>query len=99
MSGTTSKKLETALNTSEGQDRYLLGGIAQAAFRKGNMPGPNQVLMFTIPPLLGGPLTSDNVGVYDLVVALAILSQLHRQIKDLPPESGISGFSVDGSVP
>jgi hypothetical protein len=33
------------------------------------------------------------------VVASSITAQIHEQVKDLPPGTTISGFSVDGQMP
>jgi hypothetical protein len=33
----------------------------------------------------------------DFDVALTIAGQLHRQVRDLPPGTRISGFTVDGT--
>lgn len=88
--------LQQQLNTDEGQDRFLLGGLVEAASRSGLAPGDGQILSFTIAPVLGGQIDVTNVEVTDLVVALSIAGQLHRQVKDLPPGTSISGFALEG---
>ncbi len=88
--------LEDALNTIEGQDRYLLLGLVQAATEAGLEPGETQVLSFTVAPVLGGAFDPANVEVSDLLVALSVGGQLHRQLKDRPPGTAISGITVDG---
>ena len=88
--------LKSDLNTAEGQDRYLLGGLAMAAERNGLVLGPNDVYDFTIPPILGGKFDVDNVKVMDFVVSLYLAGQLLDQVKSLPPGTKISGFTVDG---
>lgn len=92
-------ELQTKLDSIEGQDNYLLGGLATAADRKGIRLKPNEVYDFQIPPVLGGKTDLSNVTVMDFVVSLTIAGQLHRQIKDLPPGSKITGFTVDGEDP
>lgn len=87
--------LQDALNTIEGQDRYLLLGLVQAATDAGVVPDDSQVLSFKVPPILGGAFEVDNLEASDLSVTLSIGGQLHRQIKDLPPGTPISGFTVD----
>jgi hypothetical protein len=89
------RTLQAALNTPEGQDKYLLGGIAIAAQQKGIIPGPQQVLIFSVPPALGGKISSDNVEAMDFVVAASINGQLRRQLKDLPPGTQITGVTFD----
>jgi hypothetical protein len=86
--------LQAALNTEEGQDRFLLAGIAISAQEKGICPGPAQVLMFSTPPALGGEISSDNVEAMDYVVASSLCGQMAAQLKDLPPGSKITGISL-----
>jgi hypothetical protein len=87
------------LNTEEGQDQFLLAGIAIGAQERGIHPGPAQIFMFNTPPVLGGEISADNVQAMDFVVAAALCGQLARQVKDLPPGAKVSGFSVDGEAP
>lgn len=87
-------ELQAAINTQEGQDRFLMAGLAQSAGRAGLEPGPPQVLSFKVPPVLGGPIQVDNVEVTDFVVAINLAGQLHEQVKDLPPGARITGFEM-----
>ena len=91
---TTADELRADLNSPDGQDEYLLGGLAMGADRRGIALEPAQVYCFTAPPILGGAIDLDNVGVLDFVVALNVTGQLHQQVKDLPPGTPISGFSI-----
>ncbi|TWE12808.1 hypothetical protein [Rudaeicoccus suwonensis] len=95
----TAGVLQAELNTPEGQDQYLLGGIVLAAEQRGIHPGPAQVLTFRVPPALSGPISADNVDTMDYVVSSSIDGQLHRQLKDLPPGTQISGVAFDESSP
>jgi hypothetical protein len=90
----TAEELNADLATAEGQDRYLLAGLAQGAERRGVVPTASQVYGFKIPPVLGGALDVDNVEVIDFVVAVHIAGQLHDQLRDLPPGTPISGFTI-----
>ncbi|TCC29412.1 T6SS immunity protein Tdi1 domain-containing protein [Kribbella speibonae] len=90
----TPDELRDVLNTEDGQDQYLLAGLAFGAANQGVVPGPEQVYSFTHPPQLGGELTLDNVEVLDFVVSLNILGQIHRQTRDLPPGTPISGITI-----
>ena len=49
--------------------------------------------------MLGAPIEVANVEVSDLTVALHLSGQLHQQVKDLPPGTMISGFTVEGQEP
>lgn len=90
------EEMLAALQTAEGQDQYLLLGLALGAEARGLVPGPREVYGFTQPPVLGGPVEVENVEVTDVVVSLNITGQIHAQVRDLPPGTRISGFTVDG---
>lgn len=90
------QELQAALNTPEGQDQYLLGGLAFAAEGVGLVPGPEQVYGFAKPPVLGGDIDVQNIELIDFVVGVNIAGQLHAQVRDLPPGTSISGFTYEG---
>jgi hypothetical protein len=81
----SAQALERDLATTDGQDRYLLAGLALGAERKGIIPNASQAYGFKIPLVLGGATNVDNIHVIDFVVSLHISGQLLRQIRDLPP--------------
>lgn len=84
------------LETTEGQDRFLLGGLALAAHSQGIELAPNEVFDFVKPPILGGEFSIDNIQPMDFVVKINIAGQLINQVRQLPPGTKISGFTVDG---
>jgi len=86
--------LQSALSTPEGHDELLMAGLALAADSRGVTPGEGEVLAFKIPPVLGGAIDIDNLETMGYVVASSIAGQLHRQVKDLPAGTTISGFSL-----
>jgi hypothetical protein len=86
--------LEADLRTDDGQDQFLLAGLALAAERRGLVPAQTQVYGFAAPPVLGGTLDVDNVEVIDFVVSLNIAGQIHEQVRDLPPDTPISGITI-----
>jgi hypothetical protein len=90
----TAEDLTAALNTPEGQDRYLLAGLAASAERQGITPTATQVYGFKIAPVLGGEVGLANVEAIDFVVSINLLGQLHQQVRDLPPGTKISGFTL-----
>ncbi|MDF2091025.1 hypothetical protein P0Y31_01595 [Knoellia sp. 3-2P3] len=95
----STEELQGVLNTPEGQDRYLLLGLAVAAHETGLVPGPTELYEFRLPPVLGAPVDVSNIQVMDMTVALHLSGQLHEQVKDLPPGTEISGFTYDGDTP
>jgi hypothetical protein len=84
------------LNSGEGQDRYLLGGLAMAAARRGLTLGPQDVYDLVPPPVLGGRLAVENIAVYDFVVAVNLAGQLHHQVRNLPPGTPITEVRLVG---
>jgi hypothetical protein len=87
--------VQNALDTEDGQDEYLLGGLAMAAASRGLTLQPNEVYTFSVPPIIGGQIAIENMEATDFDVALTIAGQLHRQVRDLPPGTRISGFRLD----
>jgi len=87
--------LQDALNSIEGQDRYLLLGLVEAAADAGIEPDPSQVLAFKKAPILGGEFAVENLQVSDFKVALSLSGQLHRQLSQLPTGTRISEFTFD----
>jgi len=92
----TMDELQAKLDAEEGQDNFLLGGLAISAERLGILLEPNEVYDFKIPPVLGGKTGVDNIVKMDFVVSLNIAGQLHDQVRHLPPGSKIKGITVDG---
>lgn len=90
----TADALRAELNTPEGQDQYLLAGLAFGAAQQGIVPDATQVYDFTTPPVLGGAIDLDNLEVVDFVVSVNIAGQIHDQVRGLPPGTPISGISI-----
>jgi hypothetical protein len=84
-----------ALETLEGQERYLRRALVEAAYRAGLVPGDTQVYDFATPPVLGGAVAASNVTPTDFVVAVNLGGQIHEQVRDLPPGTTIGGFSLE----
>jgi hypothetical protein len=87
--------LRAELDTEDGQDAWLLAGLAIGAKRRRIPRGEGQTYNFVPPPILGGGFDLDRVMVMDFSVSLHLAGQLHEQIRDLPPGSRISGFQFD----
>jgi hypothetical protein len=94
MVATTRDEMQTKLDTAEGQDNFLLGGLAMSAERLDILLKPDEVYDFKIPPVLGGKIGIDNIVTMDFVVSLNIAGQLHDQIRNLPPGTKIKGIQV-----
>ena len=92
----TRDELQAQLDSVDGQDRFLLGGLAIAADRGGLSLKSSEVYDFKIPPVLGGQTAVGNIVVMDFVVSLNIAGQLHDQVRHLKPGTKISGFELKG---
>lgn len=57
--------------------------------------GPGQCFSPFVPQAIGGSWEPSNFHACDLRVHLSMLGQIHRQVKDLPPGTKISGFSIE----
>jgi hypothetical protein len=89
--------LRAALDSSDGQDEFLLGGLAFGADQRGLVLAENQVFDFTPSPVLGGPFEVANLSVIDFVVAVNIAGQIHEQVRNLPAGTKIGGLTVDAA--
>jgi len=92
---TTRNDLQAILDGEHGQDQYLLGDLVMAADRLGIHLQSNEVYDFTVPPILGGKAEVDNIVAMDFVVSLHMASQLHKQVRDLPPGTRIAGVQFN----
>jgi len=90
----TADEVKAELNSADGQNTYLMSGLATAAERSGLRPGPDQVYDFRITPALGGPIEVGNIGVIDFVVGVNIAGQQHDQLRRLPPGTRITGVTI-----
>lgn len=88
------RDIQVALETEEGQDQYLLGGLAMAADARGLKLSDDEVYRFKVPPVIGGTIDLANVEVGGFVVATSFAGQLHDQVKNMPPGANITGFQV-----
>ena len=93
----TGDEMRSGLRSAEGQATYLLAGLAEAAAGLHGVLDAPQVYDFKIPPVLGGQVDVANLAKMDFVVSVDIAGQLHQQVKDLPPETRISRFSLGSS--
>jgi hypothetical protein len=91
----TESDFSSSLNSREGQDEYLMIGLASEAESTGLLPGEAQIYSFRVPPALGGAVELGNVELGDFVVATNIAGQIHQQIRDLPPGTPISGVTLN----
>jgi hypothetical protein len=87
-------ELKAALSSPEGQDQYLLAGLAHAAETQGLMLAESQVFDFIQPPVLGGQFVVENLQPKDFVVSLNISGQIHNKVRNLSPGTKISNIKI-----
>ncbi len=87
-------QLKAALSSPEGQDQYLLAGLARAAEAQGLTLSELEVFDFTQPPVLGGQFVVENLLPKDFVVSLNISGQIHNRVRNLPPGTRISSIKI-----
>ena len=86
------------LNTADGQDRYLMAGLAAAAFEAGLVPGRYQALAFRTHPQLGGAFEVDNLELRDIDEVLAAGGRLHARLRELPEDADLSTVECEPEV-
>ena len=89
--------LQAVLDTEEGQDGFLLGGLAFGADRRGLVLAKNEVFAFNPPPVFGGPFDVANLTAMDFVVAVNIAGQIHEQVRSLPSGTKVGRVTVDAA--
>jgi hypothetical protein len=90
--------LQAVLDSAEGQDEFLLGGIALATDRQGLALAANQVYDFNPPPVLGGLFDVANVVANDFVVAVNIGGQIHDQLRGRPAGTKVQQVTIDAAL-
>jgi hypothetical protein len=88
------EELKAALSSPEGQDNYLLAGLAHAAETQGLMLAESEIFDFTQPPVLGGKFVVENLKPAFFVVSLNLSGQIHDQVRNLPPGTKISNIKI-----
>ena len=93
---TSETELATLLAKEEYIQEWLMPDLVSLLRERGVNLGERECYGFKIPPVLGGEISAENIEPSDVVVYLSILGQIHRQARDMPPGTVISGFTVDG---
>ncbi len=91
----TRDELDQILMTEDGENHYLFAGFVERAQREGMILEQGQCYDFKLNPVVGGSIEYENVERQNFVVAVNIAGQLHEKVKDLPPETRISEFSIE----
>jgi T6SS immunity protein Tdi1, C-terminal len=86
---------QAMLDDPEQMQEWFRCGLVEGLLEAGLEREPGQCFSPLVPPAVGGSWRPSNFHACDLYVHLAALGQLHRQVKDLPPGTRISGFNVE----
>ncbi|WP_127545692.1 hypothetical protein [Actinoplanes sp. OR16] len=76
-------ELVAELGTQDGQDQYLQGVLATAAFhRRGLSLNDDEVYGYAPPPVVTGSFAVEEIQVFRFTVVVGVAGQLHRQLRD-----------------
>jgi hypothetical protein len=81
--------LEAILNTRDGQEHFLMSGLATTAQEYGLKISIGECLDFKVSPVLGGSLEVENIDLMSFKLSLDMAGQIMKQVKDLPPGTKI----------
>ena len=88
-----------AMKTPEKLDEWFIAELVALLVESGVVLGPNQCYGYRVPPVLGGKLEVGNIEPTDLMVHQSLLSQIHRQTKDLPVGTVVNKVLIDDQEP
>lgn len=102
MRGLTASRRAFESEVAQGSDsarEWLLLDTVELLKERGVLVRAGQCYGWKVPPLLGAPLTTDNVEVFEIDVYQTIVSTFLEALRQVPPGTPISGFTVDGKLP
>jgi len=76
------------------QDKWFLLDMLMQIERAGLTLGNGQCFGFKVPLRLGGKMDLSNVEVSSVSVYVSMMGQIHRQLKDVPPGTKITGVQI-----
>jgi hypothetical protein len=81
-------------------DDWFSEGMVDALDRAGQRPGPRQGFGYRVPPIIGGPVSRDNIYIVEIASWQAFMSRLHEAVRRLPPTAQILGLETldDGAI-
>jgi hypothetical protein len=82
------------LNDPDQMENWFRGGLIVELLEAGIAREPGECFSPYVPQCVNGSWEPKNFHACSLLVHLSVLGQIHRQVKDLPPGTKISGFKV-----
>jgi hypothetical protein len=86
-------------NDQDKRDSWLYEGLVIGQASRGVFLEKGECFGWIIPPIIGGSFEADNIKPHNIVAYETVVGALHQQIRDLPPGSTVSRFTVDGKDP
>jgi hypothetical protein len=90
-------EMNRILESEEGQESFLLSPFIIRAEREGMLLDEGECYEWKVPPVLGAGVEFHNICKMNFVAALNVSGQLHKYLRDLPPDVAISKVTVDGA--
>jgi hypothetical protein len=90
-------EMDRILESEEGQDRFLFAGFILRSESEGLILEEGECYEWKVPPILGADVEFKNICKMSFVAALYASGQLHKYLRDLPPNATISKVTVDGA--
>lgn len=75
-------------------DQWFLPQLVGDLIASGMRLSSGQCYSYKKPPILGGQIEPANFEPTDLSVHFSLLGQIHKQVKDLPPGTKITGIKI-----
>jgi hypothetical protein len=75
-------------DTAEGRE-LLMAGLCELLWERGIRPGPGQCYGYKVPPVLGAPVSWDNVQLWSLALCVSLQGQLLHRLEDPQPISKV----------
>jgi hypothetical protein len=88
------ERWKAMLGDPEQMEAWFRGGLVEELLEAGLEREPGQCFSPFVPQVVSGSWEPSNFHACDLLIHLAMLGQIHCQVKDLPPGTKISGFKV-----
>jgi hypothetical protein len=88
-------EFKTLLTDKEFVMDYFAVEAVAALEQSGLKLEPNEIYSLKLPAVLGGKHSLDNVTKTPILVHFSLRGQIHRQIRDLPPGTKITGIEIN----
>lgn len=85
---------KTMLDDPDRLEAWFRGGLIEELLTAGLRREPAECFSPYLPQIVGGTWEPSNFHACDLLVHLYMLGQIHRQVKDLPAGTKISGLEI-----